>query len=258
MNPAEFQANNQYGTFGMTVADAPVDARRTFIRKTYTHLAAAVYAFVAISWLFYEIGLGNWMWGVMGQGQWTWLIILGGFVAVSWIADSWARSSTSLAMQYAGLFLYVAAESVIFAPLLAFAAGQTITFQGLGTMQIIPAAAGTTLLLFGVMTAVAFLTKQDFSFLGSLLRIAMISAVILIVFSLFTDFKYWDLVRLADGRRSLRIYPVLHVERDSSLSNRSVRGRVAGLVCLGGAAAVVRYPDLFVEARLGASRLERR
>jgi FtsH-binding integral membrane protein len=189
MNPAEFQANNQYGTFGMTVADAPVDARRTFIRKTYTHLAAAVYAFVAISWLFYEIGLGNWMWGVMGQGQWTWLIILGGFVAVSWIADSWARSSTSLAMQYAGLFLYVAAESVIFAPLLAFAAGQTITFQGLGTMQIIPAAAGTTLLLFGVMTAVAFLTKQDFSFLGSLLRIAMISAVILIVFSLFTNFN---------------------------------------------------------------------
>jgi hypothetical protein len=189
MNPAEFQANNQYGTFGMTVADAPVDARRTFIRKTYTHLAAAVYAFVAISWLFYEIGLGNWMWGVMGQGQWTWLIILGGFVAVSWIADSWARSSTSLAMQYAGLFLYVAAESVIFAPLLAFAAGQSITFQGLGTMQIIPAAAGTTLLLFGVMTAVAFLTKQDFSFLGSLLRIAMISAVILIVFSLFTNFN---------------------------------------------------------------------
>ena len=48
MNQAEFQANTPYAQFGTVAADAPVDARRTFIRKTYTHLMAAVYGFVAL------------------------------------------------------------------------------------------------------------------------------------------------------------------------------------------------------------------
>ena len=37
-------ADNPYATFGMTVAQAPADTRATFIRKTYMHLTAAVYA----------------------------------------------------------------------------------------------------------------------------------------------------------------------------------------------------------------------
>ena len=38
--------------------DAPDDARRTFIRKTYTHLTAAIYAFVVLEWLFISARLG--------------------------------------------------------------------------------------------------------------------------------------------------------------------------------------------------------
>ena len=44
MNSAEFQADTPYARFGTFAIDAPVDARRTFIRKTYTHLTAAIYA----------------------------------------------------------------------------------------------------------------------------------------------------------------------------------------------------------------------
>jgi hypothetical protein len=189
MKPAEFQADTQFGLHGFTVAEAPVDARRTFIRKTYTHLAAAVYAFVGLSYLFHSIGLGPKMMAMMGQSQYSWLIVLGGFMAVSYVADRWARSSTSIGMQYAGLFLYVLAESVIFAPLLAIAADNTFTVNGLGTMGIITAAAWTTLGMFGAMTAVAFMTKADFSFLGSFLRIAMFAAIGLIILSIFTGFN---------------------------------------------------------------------
>ena len=41
-----------------------------------------------------------------------------GFIGVAYVSEMWARSATSVGMQYAGLGLYVVAESVIFLPLL--------------------------------------------------------------------------------------------------------------------------------------------
>jgi FtsH-binding integral membrane protein len=183
MNQAEFQANTPYAQFGNVAAEAPVDVRRVFIRKTYTHLMAAVYAFVAFEWLLFALGVDQLMIPLLNQSPWSWLVVLGAFMVVSWIADSWARSTTSLGMQYAGLFLYVLAEAVIFVPILAIASGQTVTLQSVGTVDILPAAAITTLLLFGAMTAVVFLTKKDFSFLGGILAIAGMGALALIVIS---------------------------------------------------------------------------
>ena len=59
MNSAEFQADTPYARFGTLAIDAPVDARRTFIRKTYTHLTAAIYAFVAARVAVLLAGLGR-------------------------------------------------------------------------------------------------------------------------------------------------------------------------------------------------------
>jgi hypothetical protein len=42
------------------------------------------------------------------------LLLLVGFIGAGWVAEYWARSQTSLAMQYAGLGLYVLVEVVIF------------------------------------------------------------------------------------------------------------------------------------------------
>jgi FtsH-binding integral membrane protein len=117
---------------------------------------------------------------MLGTAQWTWLIVLGAFMAVSWIADRWARSSTSLSMQYAGLFLYVFAEAVIFLPLIFFAKQASISFDGT-SVGVIPAAAVTTLLIFAGITAVAFVSKKDFSFLGGILGIVGIGVFALIV-----------------------------------------------------------------------------
>ena len=75
----------------------------------------------------------------------AWLLVLGAFMVVSWIADRWAQSDTSPAMQYAGLSLYVLAEAVIFLPLLALAKSQTVNIQGVGDVSVIPAAGVTTL-----------------------------------------------------------------------------------------------------------------
>ena len=74
------------------------------------------------------------------------------FMVASWLANSWANSSTSRTMQYAGLGLYVVAEAIIFAPLLTVA---------MSVDPDIPLAAGvTTLAMFGALTAAAAAAEE--------------------------------------------------------------------------------------------------
>ncbi len=144
MNQADFRANTPYAALGSVVAAAPEEARRTFIRKTYTHLAAAIYAFVMIEWLFVQMGLDQKALELIGQSRFMWLAVLGGFMAVSWVADSWAQSATSIGKQYAGLFLYVLAQAVIFLPMIGIAKFMTTNIAG-HEVPIIGAAGITTL-----------------------------------------------------------------------------------------------------------------
>lgn len=182
MNQADFRASTPYAEFGNVVAAAPEDARRTFIRKTYTHLAAAIYAFVMLSWLFVQLGWDVAALQMIGDSRWAWLAVLGGFMVVGWVADSWARSSTSIGKQYAGLSLYVVAEAVIFMPMIAIAKQLTTNVGGMD-VPIIGAAGVTTIIMVAALTAIAFLTKKDFSFLGGILGIVGIGAMALIVVS---------------------------------------------------------------------------
>jgi FtsH-binding integral membrane protein len=189
MNPAEFRADNPYGSFGDLAIAAPADARQTFIRKTYTHLAAAIYAFVALEFALFHTGFPDWMLEQLGTSRFSWLIVMGAFVAVSWIADSWARSSTSLGKQYAGLFLYVVGEAIIFVPMLALAKTMTMHVQGMGDVPILPAAGLTTLIMFGGLTAFVFVSKRDFSFMGGFLGMCGLGAFALILVSILFGFN---------------------------------------------------------------------
>ena len=167
------------------VAEAPVDVRATFIRKTYAHLAGAIAAFVALEFLLFQIpGIEKMVMTMMG-GRFSWLFVLGGFMVVSWLANKWAMSSTSMGMQYAGLGIYVVAEAIIFLPLLLIAAHP----QFLNQPQIIGQAAIITGALFGGLTLIAFTTKKDFSFLGGILKMGFFVAMGLIVASIFMGFN---------------------------------------------------------------------
>lgn len=167
------------------VAEAPADVRATFIRKTYAHLAGAIAAFVALEFLLFQIpGIEKIVMTMMG-GRFSWLFVLGGFMVVSWLANKWAMSSTSMGMQYAGLGIYVVAEAIIFLPLLLIAAHP----QFLNQPQIIGQAAIITGALFGGLTLIAFTTKKDFSFLGGILKMGFFVAMGLIVASIFMGFN---------------------------------------------------------------------
>ena len=103
-------------------AEAAVEDRITFIQRTYAHLLVAIVAFVGLEFVLVNMPGAARMVQTMIGGQWSWLIVLGAFMGVSWLADAWARSATSPAMQYLGLSLFVVAQSIIMLPLIYIAA----------------------------------------------------------------------------------------------------------------------------------------
>lgn len=165
-----------------SVAQAPESARTEFYQKTYLHLAGAIGAFIVLEAIFFSIPAMRNLGVTMATSGMGWLVVLGLFMAVSWIAQKWAMSDTSRGMQYAGLGLYVLAEAIIFLPLLLvaqFASNQS---------NLIAQAGIITLGLFAGLTFVAFTTKKDFSFLGGMLKVAFFIALGLIVASIFMPF----------------------------------------------------------------------
>jgi len=184
-------AANPYAHFGMTAAQAPADARATFIRKTYIHLAVAVYAFAALEWALFQIVPEETMqnsitWVFSG---WNALIFFGAFIGVGYLADSWARSDASPAMQYAGLSLYVVAEAIFFVPLLFFAKEYTSDIPALGQVNVIGVAGVITLVMFGGLTATVLISRKDFSFLRTALSIGGFAVFGLIICSMMFGFE---------------------------------------------------------------------
>lgn len=162
-------SHTMQGALPVSVLD--VNTRAEFIVRTYQHLFAAIAGFTGVEILLFWSGLAaplaQAMLGV------SWLFVLGAFVIVSWLASRVAASATSLGAQYAALAAFVVAEALIFVPLLFIAQ--------LAAPGVIQSAAVVTLVGFTGLTAVAFVTRKDFSFLGSLLRWAMVVALLLIV-----------------------------------------------------------------------------
>ena len=242
MNQADYLADNPYATLG-TAAEATADARLSFIRKTYTHLVAAVYALVLLEFIFFKVlPLDEWMPALMQQGRWWWLVMFGGFMLVSWMANRWARSDTSIGTQYMGLFAYVLAQAVILCPLLWIANLYAMKIGG-GEYSPILIAGIATLLIFGVLTATVFLTRHDFSYLGPILGIAGMVGFGLIALSLFGLINFRDTSLFGICGICLRIYSLRHLERPASLSYRSARGRFIGPVRLGSAFVLVYLAD---------------
>jgi len=155
-----------------------VQARAQFILRTYGHLLGAVLAFAALEVFFFTSGLAVPIaQGMMGLGG---LVMIGGFIVVGMLGRHLAHSARSRGAQYAGLGLTILLWSVFFVPALLMAEGVAP-----GAIQ---SAGVVTVLGFGGLTAVAFTTRKDFSFLGGLLRWGFIVALVLIVASLIFGF----------------------------------------------------------------------
>jgi uncharacterized protein len=164
------------------VSQAPDTQRQQFIQKTYLHLAGAIAAFVGLELVFFRTPLPDLMLNLIVRVPFSWLAVIGGFALLGWLAREMATRTTSLTTQYVGLALYVVGEAIIFMPLLLIA-------TRFSSPEVLPSAAILTGLMFAGITAIAFTTKADFSFLGGFLTVGAFVALGLIICSVLFGFK---------------------------------------------------------------------
>jgi hypothetical protein len=188
---------------------ATIAERGRFIVRTYAHLLGAICAFVALELLYFSTGFAETLTDALLSV--SWLLVLGGFVLVSWFARNLAASAESQTAQYAGLAGYVVAESIIFVPLLYIADSVA--------PGAIRSAATITILGVAGLTMVAFWSGADFTVLRGLLAwggvLALIAIVAAVLFGL--ELGTWfslAMIGLAGGAilydttKILRYYPV--------------------------------------------------
>jgi len=172
MNPESYPQS-------IPVAELDANSRGQFIARTYSNLVTAILAFTFIEVLLFKTGLAAPMAKAMLST--SWLLVLGGFMVISWLARSVAHRAQSQVAQYAALLGFVVGQAIIFVPLLYIADHYA--------PGVIASAAGITIVAFIALTAVVFVTRKDFSFLRGILCWAGILALVAIAAGVIFSFN---------------------------------------------------------------------
>src|SRR5450755_2548873 len=113
MNPYQ-QSVSRVGYSGSQT----IDTRARFVVGTYNHLFGALALFTAIEIGLFKSGLADSIAMTLLSSGSGWLLVMGGFILVAWLASRTAASAQSLPAQYAALVGFVAAEAIVFVPIL--------------------------------------------------------------------------------------------------------------------------------------------
>ena len=156
--------------------------RVAFYKKTYTHVAGGVLAFIVFEYFLLQSASIVEFARSMFQGY-RMLILLGLFMLVTNYAESTVIKAANRNVQYMGYALYIFAEAFIFVPLIFIAVSITESFEVLNQAAIV------TLSLFTGISAIVFVTKKDFSFLRAGLTAGFFIAIGLIVAGILFGFN---------------------------------------------------------------------
>ena len=203
-----YNTNYQNNNAPELVSYATNIEQATFYRKTYSHVAIALLAFIVVEAILINTVPENLIFSMVSS-PFVWLFILGGFWLGSMLANKWTQAQDK-STQYRGLGIYVLLEAIIFLPMIYIAIDLS---DGLA---IISQAGIITLSLFAGLTAVVFLTRVDFSFLRTVLVVGGFLALGLIVAgALFSfDLGLWfsvAMVALAAGGILYETYNIKNV-----------------------------------------------
>ena len=164
------------------VAEVSPDERVHFIRQVYMHVSAAWLAFFVFEGILINLPITYTFTALVLSLPMGWLGVLGMLMGVGWMARILVNGGLPIHYQYAGLGVYVLAESIVFAPLV------LIALATAGPELLIHAVLLSGALFAG-LTAIVFTTKKDFSFLRSILTVAGCVSLGLIVGSIVFGFN---------------------------------------------------------------------
>lgn len=143
------------------VAQQPEDVRSAFMTRVYLKLMVGIAAFIGVEYLLFLSGAAEAI-AELVDGT-NWLLILGGFMVVSWMANSLTRKALSPGAAYGGYALLIVANALLFATPL-YVAADTPALEGTITL-----AAQISLVAFAVLSFIAIRSGKDFTFLRPLL-----------------------------------------------------------------------------------------
>jgi len=152
-----------------------------FYKKTYLHVALSILAFIGVETILLKTVPAELI-AMMFAQRYIWLLIIGVFWLASVLGSKWSLSQ-SKSTQYLGLGFYILLEAVIFMPLLFIATNMT------GGTNVIFQAATLTIAMFAGISAVAFTSKRDFSFLRNIIVIGGFISIGLIVGGMIFGFN---------------------------------------------------------------------
>ncbi len=157
----------------VAAADAIPEKRMGFIRRTYTYLMGAIFLCVAMMGLFINSPFFEPVMTFMVSS--SWLIVLALFIGASWLGDWMAHRVDSKGLQYIGLLVGVGAYAIIFSYLMVMT-GAFSPDYGVDSNVLVQALV-LTVVAFGALTAVVFITKKDFSILRTGLIVMSVLAL---------------------------------------------------------------------------------
>jgi len=164
--------NSHYQKDNELVVYSTESERAVFYRKTYTHVALAILAFILVETALFRL-IPPYFIEDMFAAPFIAFFEVGILLLGSFMATKWSHSLNKNTL-YLGLGFYVLLESIIFLPLIYMALAYVGT-------EVLWQAAIITLSLFAGLTAVVFMTRLDFSFLRSVLIIGGFLSLGLIV-----------------------------------------------------------------------------
>jgi hypothetical protein len=167
--------------YSIAAADATTEARAKFVTNVYSHLFVAVAACTVLTTVFMSTPAVGQMLGQLLSIRFGSLILILGFMAINWLASSWAHNAPSKGIQYVGLGLCVTAHAVLFTLLLTIAE------------RVAPGVSQTagilSLAIFATLTFVVWFTGANFNFLAPILSAGMMAVLVLIVLGFFMPIK---------------------------------------------------------------------
>lgn len=184
-NPTWSYDNWDGGTRYDSAADAPVNVRAEFIRKTYLVLAGALLAFVALTALLVSSGVAEQFVKSVFVSRGAIIGLMIAFIVGGMAAQAMARSQSSPGLQWLGLTLYTLLQVVIFLPILVISE----TFPAYAGKHLALQAGICSLLVFGALTFTVVATGKDFSFLRPFLIVASFAALGLLIAGLIFGFN---------------------------------------------------------------------
>jgi len=181
-----YQQNPAMRAYAGGYGSTAVDARAKFIVRTYNHLFGAIALFTLLEIGLFTTGIAP---AIARPMMSHWWAVIAGLMLVGWLASRTAHTAASLPAQYLALAGYVFAEAIMFAPLLYIA--QVVAP---GALQ---SAALVTFVGFAALTAIAFVSKKDFSFLRTVLMWGGVVALLLIGASMIFGFNLGSIFSVA-------------------------------------------------------------